>query len=90
MSVRRGHGGGVAAVAWNPDGQHLASGGGEIKLWDVATGQEAFTLTGHTSLVQALAWSPDGRRLASASWDRTVKVWDATPGYESTELPTMW
>lgn len=35
---------------------------------------------GHTALVAGIAWSPDGTRLASASYDRTVRVWNAFAG----------
>jgi WD40 repeat protein/tRNA A-37 threonylcarbamoyl transferase component Bud32 len=94
--------GAVRAVAWTPDGRRLASahddprqigphraapGEPVIRVWDVATGDEAVQpLRGHTGGIDAVSWAPDGRRLASASWDRTVRVWDVAGGEKTYAL----
>jgi WD40 repeat protein len=87
----KGHTGIVRSVSFSPDGRRIVSGGGgvgffgprssgELKVWNVQSGQEILTLKGHTDGVSSVAFSPDGRRIVSGSGDGTLKVWDAAAG----------
>ncbi|HLO52341.1 MAG TPA: NB-ARC domain-containing protein [Kamptonema sp.] len=72
----------VRSVAFNPDGETLASAGEDktIWLWEVNTGQAKLPLLGHTGCVWSVAFSPDSKILASGSSDRTIRLWDISSG----------
>lgn len=66
---------------FSPDIKQITSGGwGDIIIWDVLSGQPLQTLKGHTDIVQSVAYSPDGKQIVSASWDNTVRIWNAISG----------
>ncbi|XP_048851813.1 WD repeat and SOCS box-containing protein 2 isoform X1 [Brienomyrus brachyistius] len=62
----------------------LATGlnNGNIKIWEVATGNQLFHLTGHQGVVRDLAFTPNGSlTLVSGSRDKTLRIWDLSkPG----------
>jgi serine/threonine protein kinase/WD40 repeat protein/tetratricopeptide (TPR) repeat protein len=77
-AVLSGHFGAVNVLAFNDDGEVLASGGADTKvnLWDVPAKAIKFALPGHEGKVSALAFSRDGRTLASGAFDNTVRLWN--------------
>ncbi len=50
----------VCGLKWSPDGQYLASGGNDNKLfvWNLSSLQPVHSFTEHIAAVKAIAWSP--------------------------------
>ncbi len=73
-----GHTEAILHVSYSPDGQHLASGGGDttVRFWDVNTSLPKSTCKQHKDHVLCTAWSPDGRYFASADKRGTLIIWD--------------
>jgi WD40 repeat protein/serine/threonine protein kinase len=85
----------VNAVAWSPNGSHVAAGGTDraVTVWDAATGRVITTLRGHQNPVIDLAWSGDGTHLAAIAAaygvPATVKVWAASGWKEAATLADL-
>ncbi|WP_221889177.1 NB-ARC domain-containing protein [Streptomyces sp. WAC05374] len=84
-----GHLGEVDAVAIEPGGAWLATGGGHdgtVRLWDSATGRRLATLESPSGRVRAVAIARDGTWLAVGHGDGTVRIWDPATGRNTSTL----
>lgn len=87
MSFDKKYQEGVRAVAWSPDGRHLAVGSrmGSLFVWDMTNAEgKAVSWQGHGNDVKTLAFSADGHSLFSAHAE--LKQWDGRDRWQP--LPT--
>ncbi|MBA4192195.1 MAG: hypothetical protein C0467_29840 [Planctomycetaceae bacterium] len=79
----------IRDVAIRHDGKRVVSASDDstLKVCEVETARELFTLSGHKGTVNGVSYSPDGTRIASCSGDirnspGVVKIWNADTGQE--------
>jgi WD40 repeat protein len=68
----------VFALAFSPDGQTLAWGGGQktITLFDIKAEEVMGRLPGHERWITAVAFNPNGATLATATESGSVRLWN--------------
>jgi WD40 repeat protein len=78
----------VQAMAFSPNGQRLAAGGGFdcISLWDTETGEAVARIAISSQDVSAVAFSPDGQTLAAGVQSAAVYLWNVASGRERLRL----
>lgn len=80
-----GHHGRVNGVVWSPEGNRLAScggeeGSGELFVWDIQSGERVQAFAGNPGLVYATAWGGDGNLLISGGSDGVLRWWNVQNG----------
>ena len=103
----QGHTDSVASVCVTPDASRAVSGShdGEVRMWDLKTGECLHVLERHDGIVHSVGVTPDGLRAVSGSWrlphwldpkprhsQHVVCMWDLTTGSclkEILQFPTF-
>jgi small GTP-binding protein len=82
LRTLEGHQDLVFSVAFDPQGETLASGSADnsVRLWDARSGKLLRTLEGHQDWVFSVAFDPQGETLASGSADNSVRLWEGRSG----------
>ena len=79
----------VSAAAFHPGRALLATGGwsGDVRLWDLTTGEERPSTMKQTAKIFAMAFSPtDAKILATTGGDGSIRLWDITTRREHARM----
>ena len=63
------------------------NGDGQVKVFDVASGEILYRFTGHKNKVNSISLSPGGDSFVSGSEDGAVKIWDLGNFQSDSHLP---
>jgi WD40 repeat protein len=89
--ARGAHRGLVWTAVFSPDGQRVATVGGDsARLWNLArdvseSQREMMAFSPHGAVAWA-EFSPDERWIATGSWDTSARIWDAATGQVIAQL----
>jgi WD40 repeat protein len=69
-------------ASFSPDGSRVVApaAGGDLQVYDAATGRETLRLTARGCDVWTVDWSPDGRLIAASGDERVITIWEAETG----------
>jgi len=75
-----GHFDHIESVRFSPDGNQLASCGGDgvLRLWDLATRRGWMAAPKHAVGLWCVAYSNDGMKLATSARDGLIEIWDTS------------
>lgn len=80
---------GVTAVAFAPDGKHVASAGLDktAKFWNAEAQAPSLKRFAHDSAVLSLAFASNGTQIITGCKDSTLRIWDIETGSSIRTLP---
>jgi WD40 repeat protein len=88
LPAMEGHKKIIYGVSYSPDGQLVATcggdpNGGEVKIWPAVKAFEPIlAFKGHSAQVSSVVFSGDSKTVYSGSFDNTIKAWDVSTGQE--------
>ncbi len=78
--IKHAHENSVFSLAFDPQLQHLLSGGRDamLNIWTEGTSLNIYKgVPAHLFTINAIKLNPSGKLFATASRDKTIKIWDA-------------